>query len=205
MLTYNRLEYAKASIDCFLSQTYENKELIVYNSGSQLYKTQLNDYIASQESDKIKHIYAHKKQSDTIGDIRNGSIKNASGFYLCTWDDDDLFSRQRIESQVYFLEKFNADFCMFTNFVIRLPNKDRYNVSYERGFEPSLIFKANDLSYPSLNKGEDCFFIKELEKKYKKVLVDNDFNDYIYTSNKNNVSGEQHFLGIIKRHKSRKI
>lgn len=205
MLTYNRLEMAKAAIECFLSQTYENKELVIVNSGSELYRKNLQTFIDYQKSDKIKHVLRNKRHGETVGDLRNCSLNNATGDYLCTWDDDDLFSRQRIESQVFFLEKYNADYCMFKNFIIRLHNGDKYAVNYEKGFEPSILYKKPKFLYPSLNKHEDSYFIAEFQKNFNEILVDNDFNDYIYCSNKDNISGEQHFLGIIKRHKSKKL
>ena len=206
MLTYLpiRFELAKRSIDCFLSQTYENKELIIINTGGNAYFKQLDDYINSIEVNNIKHIYINRSNK-TLGDLRNISVKNATGEYLCTWVDDDFFLRQRLQFQAHFMKHLNLDMCMFSNFVLQVNDK-KYAVSYGRGFEPSLMFKKCELHYPSVNKHEDVIFIDNLCKAGKKgFVIDNDCNDYFYNFVGTNVSKYGHFMNILKNHKNKKL
>ncbi len=202
MLTYNRLNLIEDSINCFLSQIYDNKELVIVNSGGTAYFTQVQAIINTFNVNNIKHIYVNKDDKK-IGDLRNIAIQNASGDYLCTWDDDDIFSRQRLKAQAHFMRNF--DYCMLSNFLLSIQDS-MYSVEYSKGFEPSLMFKKElNISYPSLSIGEDSYFISELEKKYKGIVIDNDKNDYIYRCSNDNISGYEHFKLILKNHKSKKI
>lgn len=202
MLTHKRLEMAKTSIECFLSQTYENKELIIVNSGGIHYFNRLNDFIKFQNTDKIKHVLVNRKIDTTMGDLRNHALTNATGDYCCVWDDDDFYSKTRIESSVYFLEKMNVDYVMFQNFIVKLNGKTKHSIRNKKGLEPTLMFRScYNTRYASLNRHEDTDFIRRMkEKGLTSYIIDNDKNDYIYNFHGDNISPFNHFKEIISVH-----
>jgi len=201
MLTKNRIELAKTAIESFLSQTYENKELIIVNSGSIHYMKEIERFIDFQKTDCIHHVFFICKNTTTIGELRNVGLEYANGDYITTWDDDDFYSKTRIESQVYWIEKEKADFVMFKNFIVKIKDKQRSVVSNENGLEPSVLFKRNELKYPHMQKGEDTLYINSLlDLGCKKYVIDNKEDDYIYNFHGENTCSFGDFKNIIKFH-----
>lgn len=206
MLTYNRMDMAINSIANFLNQTYENKELIIINTGTEWYQRTLGSFIDSQNNESLKHIIHYRSPYESLGSLRNLGMFHATGNYIATWDDDDVNSRTRLESQMYWLEKENADMVFFKNFKMRIEySKQTFKVEYKNGLEPTMLMKRiENVFYPLINKHEDSFFIKDLVDSYNyiKFVIDNDSNDYIYNCHSDNVSGRNHFDTILKINKS---
>lgn len=106
MVTYNRFELAKMSIQCYLNQTYENKELIIVTDGPISYQNELKDYIDSlKRKDILLKCFKRRK---TLGKLRNISLDNCNGELYCQWDDDDLNHPDRIAVQVKYMIDNNA-------------------------------------------------------------------------------------------------
>jgi len=202
LLTHNRLEYCKTAIESFLSQTYENRKLIIINNGNATYFRHVQDFINFQDTDKIEHHFFLRKINTTIGELRDYGLKKCSNAdYVCVWDDDDFYSKTRIQSEVFWLEKTNSDMVMFANFTVKIRDR-KSKVTNELGLEPSLLFKyTNKVNYPFLLRGEDTFFINELLKiGYKKYVIDNSHEDYTYNFHGENTCNYNHFVNIIKNH-----
>lgn len=93
MCTYGRFTCVERAMNCFLSQTYPNKELIIYNTdvdSPYLDKNcELMPYgvlIINNNTD-----LETKKPYTNVGAIRRDALKFAGGDYVVTWDDDDIF------------------------------------------------------------------------------------------------------------------
>ncbi|MFW6219632.1 MAG: glycosyltransferase family A protein [bacterium] len=198
MLTHNKLEPFKLSLDCYNKQTYENKELIIVNSGSDEYFTSVSKILPKRKD--IKHIKV--KNGDLfVGDLRNISIDNASGDYLCTFDDDDIHAPNRIEFQMSYIFKYkNIHGTLLKNFNVNFLNTV-YCCSFYQGLHPSLLVKRNHLKYPSLNRHEDTEYIDMLHNEFNILVIDNISNIYTYCYHNDNISGKAHFEYIINNHK----
>jgi glycosyltransferase involved in cell wall biosynthesis len=202
LLTHNRLEYCKTAIESFLSQTYENRKLIIINNGNPTYFRHVQDFIDFQDTDKIEHHFFLRKINTTIGELRDyGLAKCSNADYVCTWDDDDFYSKTRIESGVFWLEKTNSDMVMFSNFFVKIKDL-KHKATNRNGLESSLMFKYQEgLHYPFLFKREDTVFVEELLKiGYKKYVIDNSHEDYTYNFHGQNTCDFNHFMAIIKNH-----
>lgn len=88
--TYRRFTCIERSINCFLAQDYPNKELIIYNTdtespyeGNKMYKniTFINCSMDLETGEEYTN----------VGAIRRDALKFATGDYVVTWDDDDIF------------------------------------------------------------------------------------------------------------------
>lgn len=93
MCTYRRFSCVERSINCFLKQTYPNKELIIYNTD--VYDKYLDNNcklaphsILIINNDKDFHT---KEQYTNVGAIRRDALTFAGGDYVVTWDDDDIY------------------------------------------------------------------------------------------------------------------
>ena len=96
MPTRNREKFLPAAIDCFLNQTYGNKELIIsYDAKAEIYLWYLPQNI----------ITYHCSDAIRLGKKRNLCCEMAHGSIICHWDDDDWSSPERIEYQVKMLHE----------------------------------------------------------------------------------------------------
>jgi len=100
--TYRRYKCVEKVINFFISQDYDNKELIVFNTDEK------NPYIQTDELTElgVKFIncstdYVTKLEYTNVGAIRRDALTHATGDYYICWDDDDVylpyFMRQGID------------------------------------------------------------------------------------------------------------
>lgn len=99
MCTYNNEVYLREAIDSILQQTYPNIEFIIVNDGS---TDQTKDIILSYESPKIR--YYENKRNRGQEYTKNKGIAQVKGKYIAYMDGDDISEKQRIATQVEFLE-----------------------------------------------------------------------------------------------------
>ena len=93
MCTYGRFSCVERALNCFLAQTYPNKELIIYNTDTDSPyldpNCDLTPYgvliINSDMDSQTRESYTN------VGAIRRDALVFASGDYVVTWDDDDIF------------------------------------------------------------------------------------------------------------------
>jgi glycosyltransferase involved in cell wall biosynthesis len=93
MCTYGRFSCVERALNCFLAQTYPNKELIIYNTDNESPyldpNCDLTPYgvvIINSNRDTLT-----KQPYTNVGAIRRDALVFASGDYVVTWDDDDIF------------------------------------------------------------------------------------------------------------------
>ena len=92
MCTYRRFKCVERAVNCFLAQTYPNKELIIYNTDTK-HPYELSD---EQTGLGIKIInnntdYKTQKNYTNVGAIRTDALTHAKRRYVVTWDDDDIW------------------------------------------------------------------------------------------------------------------
>lgn len=93
---YNGSKYMREAIDSALAQTYKNIEVIVVNDGS----TDDTEKIAKSYGNKIRYFV---KENGGVATALNLAIKESRGEYLSWLSHDDVYYRDKIESQVDFL------------------------------------------------------------------------------------------------------
>ena len=192
LVTKNRLEFAKRAIDCYLKQTYKNKELIVVdNSSDKTQKQELKSFVKSLNNSSIKYF---QSSLDTLGKLRNFSIQQSTGSYLVQWDDDDIYSNNRIEIQYKKLTESKSDFCVVDKFKL-LDLKENKTYIINKPLEGSLMVKKSCMvDYPeSMNKFEDTSIIHYFWLKNLQIVRISDESIYTYVYHGDNVSGEEHF------------
>lgn len=193
-LSYKRVDNLRNVIKCFDAQSYENKELvIVYRSTDEETKSFLRDI----NDERIKCVEVVYKDDTTLGDVRNISIAEASGEYICIWDDDDWYHSDRIKSQ---LEAITGSGKQASVLFYLLMYDKKHGVTYmspRHTWEQTLMcskefLKDNGVTYPALNRGEDSVFVKQLIELNAIVPLVNP-QLYIYCYNGSNTCDEGHF------------
>ena len=102
MLTADRHELAVKAIEYFRAQTYENKRLLIYDTG----KTWLRETMEIPAG--VDDFPMHGVPKAPIGSLRNWANRLGEGEIIVTWDDDDYSAPTRIAEQVAFLRESGA-------------------------------------------------------------------------------------------------
>ncbi|RKP47241.1 glycosyltransferase [Cohnella endophytica] len=92
---YNGSNYLQAAIDCALSQTYPNVEVIVVNDGSR--DDGATESIAQSYGEKIRYF---EKVNGGVATALNRGIQEMRGEYFSWLSHDDLYTPDKIEKQV---------------------------------------------------------------------------------------------------------
>ena len=207
MLTYERA-YQKPlpsailfenAVKNFTEQTYENKELIIVNSGSRTYYKQCCDVLEKFKDFNIQHFFVTRDEYPTIADLRNKAVDEATGDFIMTWDDDDKRSNSLIENEMNVMLKENADIVMIQQIEVQLAlGKAPFASNYYIGFEPSMLARKTD-KVKYFGEHSDTKYIDDLKAMgYKEfVITDNANSDYTYCYWGTNITDKDRFTKIV--------
>ena len=117
---YKKKEYIISSINSVLNQTYKNLEIIIIYDD--LNKEDLNLLKKIKKKDKRIKIYINKKNLGA-GRSRNKGIKLSKGIFVAFLDSDDLWKKNKLKKQIFFMKKngINASHTSYT--IINFNNK----------------------------------------------------------------------------------
>lgn len=166
------------AVNCFENQTYKNRELIIINNCITQYQASGLDLVLPRDADGRKTI-AHVFDTEQImsaGMCRNYGISMASSNILIQWDAHCWHSPYRIEEQLQFLTKHEAQVCMLTRTL---------EYSYGSGYasywtnrkhvipNSMMMLRPKDDDYADLNKGEELTLLTKLiASGYKPIAMD---------------------------------
>ena len=108
---YNGSNYIRDAIESALSQTYENKEIIVVNDGS-------NDNDATKkivEEYKDKVIY-YEKENGGVSTALNLGIEKSTGDYISWLSHDDIYYPNKLERQIEEISKYDDETILYSNY-----------------------------------------------------------------------------------------
>jgi len=97
---FNGQDYILESIESAITQTYQNIEVIVVNDGS----TDNTESILQPYFDRIRYF---KKENGGVSSALNLAIEKMNGEYFSWLSHDDLYLKNKISSQISFIEKLN--------------------------------------------------------------------------------------------------
>ena len=100
VLTYNRSNLLKETIESILNQTFKDFEIIVVDNYS---IDNTEEVVKSYNDNRIK--YFKNKNYGLIAINKNFAIKQSSGEYIASCDDDDLWFPKKLEKQLTEFEK----------------------------------------------------------------------------------------------------
>lgn len=98
MPSWNTGNYIAESIESVLNQTYKNWELLIVDDCS----TDNTDSVVASFDDKRIRYFKNKKNSGAAL-TRNRAIRKANGEWIAFLDSDDLWSPEKLEKQVKFM------------------------------------------------------------------------------------------------------
>ena len=98
--THNRANLLAEAIESVLNQSYSNLELIVIDDAS---SDNTSSLVKSYSDNRIHYIKHNENKHASAS--RNTGISNAKGKYIAFLDDDDTWLPNKLEKQVYLLDK----------------------------------------------------------------------------------------------------
>ena len=110
MPSYNTAPYIKKTIQSVLNQTYQNWELIIVDDSS---TDNTDDVVAEIKDERIKYMKNEKNSGAAIS--RNRALREARGQWIAYLDSDDLWTSEKLEKQISFMEKNGYSFS-YTNY-----------------------------------------------------------------------------------------
>ena len=110
---YKKKEYITSCINSVLNQTYKNLELIIIYDD--LDKEDLILLKKIKKKDKRIKIFINKKNLGA-GKSRNKGIKLSKGIFVAFLDSDDLWKKNKLKKQIFFMKKngINASHTSYT-------------------------------------------------------------------------------------------
>lgn len=137
MSAQNAGEFLEKSMQSILNQSYKNIELLVMDDGSldNTYEV-MKEF---QQKENNVHIF---KNNENIGLTKSLNIllQNTRGKYIARQDADDTSYKERIDTQVKYLEKKNLDFCS-TRAITKQKNRVIPGMSYYLPLKLHIKFK----------------------------------------------------------------
>jgi glycosyltransferase involved in cell wall biosynthesis len=156
------------SLECYLRQDYENRELVVVASDP---SPQLETLLASYPEAEIRLVRVSPGLS--LGELRNTSIAHARGGLICTWDDDDLYDPRRISISVRaLLAGDSAAAVLLLQLLLWWPARKMAAVTAKGLWEGSMLARRHMVPiYPAVGRHEDNWVLNVIRKIYPVVLV----------------------------------
>lgn len=193
MVTRGNLKFVSKSIYYFNLQYWKNKELIIVCDNV---TNELKSIISKSKSN-IKLVEAPKGL--TLGDYRNISIANSNGQYICQWDDDDLYSPERISICMRALSDTNTDAVFLQQWWVWWPERSILFLSSVRPWEGSMLAKRSAIPiYPSLSRKEDTPVVDLMTMNLKTCILECP-DIYCYVITGKNTWDVEHFEGMLKQ------
>lgn len=109
MLTKDRHAMAQQAVECFKAQTYANKRLLVFDTGSVPFVGPDFEFDWLRRQDGEEFGVGPESHAFSIGELRNHAIECMYADIIVHWDDDDISHPNRIAEQVALLQSSGAD------------------------------------------------------------------------------------------------
>lgn len=199
-VTREKPEFLKRAIDCFLAQTYVNKELIILYEDDDLATEKLVGGGFPTESG-IRLLRAPAYPKMTLGELRNVAIKVAMGEFICQWDDDDWYHMSRLELQYGKLFGAGRHGSILTQWLVFDCLTATAYLSHVRLWEGSILCRKSVLqqkAYEDKPLGEDTATIEYLASRNSLYLLEEMPGLYIYVYHGGNLWEHEHWNAIFR-------
>lgn len=199
-VTHNRPALLKRAIACFEHQYYRQKELVIlYQDDDRQTEAALLAY-PFDKAGLVKIIKTRKQAGMHLGTLRNYAIANASGSYICQWDDDDWYHPDRIAALMNQILTSGYTAIVQEQIIIFDNKEQKAFLAYRRPWEGSLLCKKAVFTitgYPNMEQGEDTPLITTLLNRKELFVNNQNPHHYIYIYHGNNTWDYGHFKGLI--------
>lgn len=204
-VTRNRVKQLHIVINCFLEQTYPNKELIiVYEDDDDATCKFASDFKGEGKGNGKGDIRFFcvpvEPIKQTLGWLRNYSVSVAEGVFVMQWDDDDWFHCRRIGVMYESLIRSGKLACFLNQWIIWDKTDGKAYLSVTRMWEGSILTYKSVVQklggYGMKKRGEDTCLIMKLMRLGGCAVISNP-QLYIYVIHGDNTWHREHFNEFI--------
>ena len=206
---YNSFKFINETIKSIIDQSFKNWKLIIVDdcSNKQTAKT-----LEKFSKDKRVKIYWLKKNRGA-GFCRNYALKKSKSPYIAFIDSDDIWKKDKLETQLRFMENNNYSFT-YTSYET-FGNKIKYvkpplEYDYKKFIHNTSICTStmlikreiiNKAKFTDTKICEDYFFKCEILKKYNAYCLDDFLTKYRVSNNSLQSNSLKNFFWIWKINK----
>ena len=180
---YKKKKYIELTINSVLQQTYKNFELIIMYDDQN--KEDLNLLKNLTKKDKRIKLYINKKNLGA-GRSRNKGIKLCQGSLIAFLDADDLWAKNKLKKQIFFMKKSLVDISHTSYHIINSDNKKIGNriakdmdhklllSSCDIGLSTVIMKKkiiTNKIKFANINTKEDYVLWLKITLHNRKILA----------------------------------
>jgi glycosyltransferase involved in cell wall biosynthesis len=156
--SYNRFKYLLNAIESVYWQNYKNIEIIIINDHSS--QKEYYSYDFPKEVIKLDLEINQKNKLGYVsaGHIRNFGIKRATGKYIATLDDDDIWLQNKLDRQIDILESSNnrmsctdgliGEGAYDEKSIYKVYNQEHFYRRISKKYTKSIFFKSKKFSFP---------------------------------------------------------
>ena len=182
LTSYNHERFIGKSIESVINQTYKDYELIIVDDCS----TDNSWKIICEYKEKYPQIITIRNEKNWGSGVIENIVQNyAKGDYIAIHHSDDIWTDDKLEKQIVFLEKHTENVAVFTNAQAIDDNGNKY--LDEEGFYYNLFtvnnrsrqewlnyffYKGNCLCHPSILVRKDVYMENGFFKKGLKQIPD---------------------------------
>lgn len=166
--TYERAIYFDRLYRCFHNQTYQDKELLIFDDSPQR-----SSYFEDKKQPSVKYFYSEQRL--TIGEKRNYLIEQASGDIIVHFDDDDFYAPHYIDFMISQFGKDNDyDFVKLSGwFIYQVENQFLgYWDTYQDADDCYLVAPSMPIQFTRLNNKASSLTGFGFSYAYKKQVYD---------------------------------
>jgi glycosyltransferase involved in cell wall biosynthesis len=102
--SFNRAHCIAGSVDSVLAQSFQDLEVIVVDDGS----TDDTQEVLARFGNRIRVV---RQKNGGVAAARNAGIRVARGSWIAFQDSDDTWRPEKLQTQIEFLEKYQAQMC----------------------------------------------------------------------------------------------
>jgi len=201
-ITSNRPKMLESAINCFISQDYPNKELVISAPlGDLATKELLKKYSTDPVNDVL---FIERDPEESLGNARNEAIYQCNGVYVCIWDDDDWHDQKRLSAQYESLQsstqRLQASVLM--RIILYDCSTHLAYLSFSYHWDGTLFCRKEMVlqnQYANRDKAEDTHLIPFLEGKRLLSHIDESPFLYIYIYHGHNTWPYSHFEHFLEK------
>lgn len=108
--TYRQAKSLYNAVSSVCTQTYTNIEIVIVDDNADAEWNKKVMHTIRNFLDDKRVVYIKNRKNEGSAETRNIGIKVSKGKYITFLDDDDIYLPRKIENQVGYMEKDNADY-----------------------------------------------------------------------------------------------
>jgi len=200
-ITNNRSELLQNAIDCFESQNYTNKELVISYPKKD---TATKNIIESLQHSELRILAIERDDTESLGNARNQAIIKCRGEYVCIWDDDDWYHSSRLSFQFNSMQEKGQGYqaSILTRILLYDTISKQVYLSFPYPWEGTILCRKVILlqnQYKNSNIAEDSHVVRFLSSRNLLFSIEHVPFLYVYVYHGNNTWNYKHFEGFLSK------